>query len=286
MSFLTDRIWNEITTRARSSTRPAHVAVAYLGAQGDQLLPLTPESLLVVDASLGMVRAGSTNPDALARLQSRGIHIFSAQRLHAKVFAFDRVGFVGSTNASSNSRSNLIEAAFKVRNPADLREMRAFVAGLCQNPLTASDLKALSKEYRPPRYVPTQPSGVPGSTLVMQLTGEQGTSRQTQVQPPKAVWEDFFQLDLDKSLPQLQIGPTGSPASDRRTVVWTKLSNTHRVEVPSAERGAIWLVHKVAPRTYDYEVVRSSDPRHIVLTRLLETTPNSRWSSGRRWLIL
>jgi hypothetical protein len=49
--ILTKNIWEEITAAAKNSKTRSFVAVAYLGRNGAQLLPLTNGSKLVIDAS-------------------------------------------------------------------------------------------------------------------------------------------------------------------------------------------------------------------------------------------
>ena len=51
-------------------------------------------------------------PGALQKLQKRGVRIFVAPLLHSNKFAFDAVGFVGSTNASKRSQIYLSEAVY------------------------------------------------------------------------------------------------------------------------------------------------------------------------------
>src|SRR5579884_2935049 len=103
-SFVGPNVWAEITAAAKASNKPAFVAVAYFGQKGDGLLPLAKNSTLVVDASINTVSSGGTCPAALRQLLKRGVKIFSAQNLHAKVFVFDGVAFVGSANASTRSQ--------------------------------------------------------------------------------------------------------------------------------------------------------------------------------------
>lgn len=134
MSFLlTTEVWKEISTAATNSKQPAHVAVAYFGQKGPHLLPLSKGSSLVVDASILTVAQGSTCPAALEQLRQKGVDVYSTQYLHAKVFAFDNVGFVGSANASHNSATTLIEALLKVKTKEEISAIRKFVESLVRN---------------------------------------------------------------------------------------------------------------------------------------------------------
>src|SRR5438046_1856044 len=109
-TLLTTRVWTDITAAAAKCKNPAHVAVAYFGVGGDKLLPLPKGSSLVVDATIPTLAAGATSPMALDRIRKTGTDVYSAQHLHAKVFAFDNVAFIGSANASGRSQVTLIEA--------------------------------------------------------------------------------------------------------------------------------------------------------------------------------
>ena len=189
--------WAAISSAARRSKQPSHVAVAYMGQRGDALLPLIADSRLVVDASLSSVRGGITHPGALLKLRKRGVRIFSYPLLHAKVFAFDSVGFVGSTNASTRSRDHLSEAVVRVKDVPTLADIRNYVDGLSVDELTKSDLEWLRKQYSPPSFSVPEVSDKGHRRLLMQImkADQQGYSRH-QVQPPSGAWAEFFNLNI------------------------------------------------------------------------------------------
>ena len=83
----------------------------------------------------------------------RKVMVYSAQNLHAKVFAFDRAIFTGSANASKHSATALQEAVVFTTDAAIGRAVRAFVKSLCLELLGPAELKRLQKLYRPPRFV-------------------------------------------------------------------------------------------------------------------------------------
>ena len=161
--------WAAISSAARRSKQPSHVAVAYIGQRGDTLLPLVADSRLVVDASLSSVRGGITHPGALLKLRKLGVRIFSSPLLHAKVFAFDSVGFVGSTNASTRSRDHLSEAVVRVKDVPTLADIRNYVDGLAVDELTKSDLEWLRKQYSPPSFSVPEVSDKGHRRLLMQI---------------------------------------------------------------------------------------------------------------------
>ena len=63
--LLTDRIWQSLTSSAKKCRKPSFVAVAYFGKGASKLLPLRPNSRLVVDASENAVKSGQTCPAEL-----------------------------------------------------------------------------------------------------------------------------------------------------------------------------------------------------------------------------
>lgn len=144
-------VWPLIRKAVERSKRPAHVAVAYLGQGASRILPLQRGTRLVVDASESSVRSGQTCPSELAKLQRRGVRIFSASNLHAKVFVLDSNAFVGSANASRRSSDALIEAVVMTSDREVVAGARRFVTDLCLNELGPETLGRLAKIYRPPR---------------------------------------------------------------------------------------------------------------------------------------
>lgn len=144
-----DEPWSRITAACKRSR--ADVAVAYVGKDARRLLPLRPGSRLVVDASEAAVRSGQTDPRELLKYLRDEVEVFSQPRLHAKVFAFSMVAFVGSTNVSNHSASDLVEAAVALGAPAAVAQARRFVLDVATSPLGEEFLKKLVKIYRPPR---------------------------------------------------------------------------------------------------------------------------------------
>src|SRR5262245_61824327 len=130
-TFLSGVIWSRITKAIRKSQQPCYVAVAYFGRRGPKLLPLPYKSMLAVDASEPTVKSGRTDPKALLKLINRGVRVFTAPNLHAKVVVAGRRAFVGSTNASALSADTLIEAVVSTTEPTAVAEARRFVRDNC-----------------------------------------------------------------------------------------------------------------------------------------------------------
>jgi hypothetical protein len=152
--FVADGIWKSISTAARRTRNPVYAAVAYFGQGASRLLPLPNKSRLVVDASERSVKAGLTCPLDLKKLQRRGVRIYTAQNLHAKIYVFNRDAFIGSANASNRSAGTLIEAMVRTNEPGVVRSARSFVRGLCLDELSSKAIDRLQAIYRPPRNIP------------------------------------------------------------------------------------------------------------------------------------
>ena len=287
---MTTNVWTEITRAANKSKRPAQVAVAYFGEKGPSLLPLPKGSSLVVDASIGTVTQGGTSPAPLERLRRhRGVDIYTAQYLHAKVFAFDDVAFVGSANASQHSAATLVEAILRVETNSEISLIRDFIGSLCITKLGGADLRELAEFYHRPKYPKTNLTQRKFSTLLMELTHEQGGGRETQVQPPKGVWETFFGLyPPTAKLPTFTlINEKARPRVEvKRRVV--KHHHTYTLEITDAAlpRPAVLQMRRIAHNKYVYIVHRPTDPTFVTIDHLVRTLHNPFWQPGRRWVLV
>jgi hypothetical protein len=146
-------VWKDLDQVLSRESR-ADIAVAYLGQGGAARLKGLPRgSWLVVNASLAAVKAGATSPRELLKLHNRGVKVFSAPQLHAKIYAFRRRVYIGSANVSANAADKLDEAALRVTDVALVRKARQFVRGLATDRLGPNELADLAKAYKPPRSV-------------------------------------------------------------------------------------------------------------------------------------
>ena len=140
-----------------------------------------------------------------------------------------------------------------------------------------------SAKRRPIHQILARPRG---RRLVMQLTLEQGPDRMTQVQPPRAVWERYFGIDLEDPTAlavRNERAPGGYEARPivRHHHVWT-------IEIPEADvpRPAIIRFQRTGRRRYAYSVVTPADAEYRALDRLLRTSHNP-WRTKpqeRKWL--
>ncbi len=146
-----DAAWKRI--RAEVRTGPARVAVAWWGQGMTERLPLKRGSILVVRADRATMEQGQTSPDDLAQLVKKGVRVYPLGNLHAKVFVFRTVAFIGSMNASETSfGGDVIEAAVEVVHPrAVVAARRQVEEWAIDRPLTLSDIADLKKFYRPQR---------------------------------------------------------------------------------------------------------------------------------------
>ena len=145
--FLGSDIWSVIRTEAKQYSGKSFVAVAYFGTGASKRLPLKKGSTLVVDATDRAVKSGQTNPSELKKLQDKGVRIFSSPNLHAKVFVFGEVAFVGSTNVSENSEDVYSEASIRCEQTTVVTQARQFVKSLAINEIGPSRLEKLEKAY-------------------------------------------------------------------------------------------------------------------------------------------
>lgn len=144
--------WKELKRRVEQSKRPVCAAVAYLGKDGAELLPLDEGDTLVVDMSLRAARQGLTNPKEIRKLMKRGVKVYSRDNLHAKFFIIGDALIAGSANISHNSHDNLDEAAIITTSKTAFRQAREFFTKLCTEPVRPNYLDRCIKEYRPPQF--------------------------------------------------------------------------------------------------------------------------------------
>ena len=146
------KCWARLGKAAKTSTKPAYVAVAYFGKGASRLLPLPKRSRLVVDASESAVKSGQTCPAELKTLKiKKRVRIYSVENLHAKVFVLGPRAFVGSANVSRHSADTLLEAMVATTDRKVVRAARQFVKGKCLEELGPKELDRLQRMYRPPR---------------------------------------------------------------------------------------------------------------------------------------
>ena len=147
VKLLSDDLWPSLTRLAKRGR--CHVAVAYVGLNAPQILPLRKGSILVCDFSQAAVERGLTHPEAIRTYLEAGVEVHSWANLHAKVYAFDDVAIVGSSNASAHSANVLTEAAIRITDPSGVQACCGFVQSLRGDRVLPSLVKLRAKQYRP-----------------------------------------------------------------------------------------------------------------------------------------
>ena len=152
-----DNLWQEINARV-SNGKTVKAAVAYLGQKGSQLLPLKKGDTLVIDMSLGTVRAGVTDPREVRKLINKGVKVFSRGSLHAKFIIIDKTLIASSANISNNSNKKLDEVGIITTDSAAIKRAIDFFEKLCTEPVREQYLKACIKAYNPKPFNVGKPS--------------------------------------------------------------------------------------------------------------------------------
>ncbi len=174
--FLRGReVWIRIQKTVGKATR-SRAAVAYLGRNGSELLPLKRGDTLVVDMSLGAVGQGVTDPKEVRKFMRRGVLVASRSDLHAKVVIADGLLFTGSMNASMNSANWLAEAAIVTSDRKAVAAARKTIDGWAAEPVLPLQLKEAIAAYRPPQFkaaktIRRRRGRVPGSGPMLWIVG-------------------------------------------------------------------------------------------------------------------
>jgi hypothetical protein len=160
IEFLTKDIWVTISEKAKNATT-RHVAVAYIGKKNSKkLLPLDKGDRLVVDMSDRALETGQTNPHEIEKYMKKKVRAYNCPNLHAKVFVFDDIVIVGSTNLSSSSENDLIEAAMLCKNIAVAKEVSDWISTLKKRRITQNHIKRAKKIYKPPNWKKVNRTGL------------------------------------------------------------------------------------------------------------------------------
>jgi hypothetical protein len=145
--FIGTSPWTAITKDvARKRRGPIVAAISYVGVNARDVLPLRQGDFLICDASERAIKQGVTSAKALASYLRIGVKVFSHEGLHSKVVATESFAWVGSANASRNSRDNLTEASVRIEGPA-CREAYRWAESLAAEDIELSnqDVRLLAK---------------------------------------------------------------------------------------------------------------------------------------------
>ena len=120
--------WPHITAALRTSG-PRRAAIAYMGNEAPQLLPLRSGDLLIVNAARAALRAHATSPTALAHYLAAGVRVLSSPNIHANVIVTSRHAIIGSAGATYSS-TIADEAVIITDDPDTVTAARLFIEGI------------------------------------------------------------------------------------------------------------------------------------------------------------
>ena len=152
--LVTGKVWTAIQAAAEKARGRRLAAVAYIGVDGAELLSDFGENdVLVCNMGSAALSTGATNPEAIERLLARGVHVYSYDRLHAKVYVLGSVAFIGSANVSDSAANRLAEAMTRTTERTLVADARRFVRSTCRDalPVTMDFVEIARKVYRRPR---------------------------------------------------------------------------------------------------------------------------------------
>lgn len=119
--------WSHIT-RAIGTRGARCAAIAYLGQDAPDLLPLRAGDVLGVNASKAAVRAHATSPAAIAYYLDKGVRVLSSPTLHAKVIATNLRAVVGSAMPQRTPPSLTMPSSSD--DPEVVASVRKFIDGI------------------------------------------------------------------------------------------------------------------------------------------------------------
>ena len=139
--------WVAITKDvARKRRGPVVAAISYVGVKASEVLPLRKGDFLICDASQRAIKQGVTSAKTLAAYLRKGVQVFSHEGLHSKVVATENFAWVGSANASGNSRDNLTEASVRIEGPVGRSSFKWALSLATEDAeLLVQDVRALAK---------------------------------------------------------------------------------------------------------------------------------------------
>jgi hypothetical protein len=139
--------WKAITKDVvRKRRGPVIASISYVGTKASEVLPLRKGDFLICDASERAIKQGVTSAKSLAAYRRKGVRVFSHEGLHSKVVATEQFAWVGSANASGNSRDNLTEASVRLVGPACRKTFNWALSLASEDAeLSAQDVRALAE---------------------------------------------------------------------------------------------------------------------------------------------
>lgn len=152
INLITKNIWSELTGAVKGSRSKSIIAVAYFGQNGANMLPLSKGSILLVDASDNSLKKGNTCPDELLKLYYKGVHIYSLQNLHAKLYVIGKTLYCGSANVSGHSATHLKEILLKTTDVNSVTDAIKYIKSFCRIELGDDGITRMKEFYKPPKF--------------------------------------------------------------------------------------------------------------------------------------
>lgn len=123
--------------------------------------------------------------------------------------------------------------------------------------------------------------------LIMDLTHEQGGGRESQVQPPSEVWEQFFGVRVSAaSRPAFRLQNLKEPSNpEQRKVVKHDHNLTLEIGDAKLPRPAILRMRRTGHNAFDYWVYRPPSRAYQHCDWLLTNLADAALS-GRRWIVI
>lgn len=252
--LVTGKVWPAIQAAAEKARGRKYAAVAYIGADGAELLSDFGENdVLVCNMGTAALRTGATNPEAIEKLLARGVYVYSYDLLHAKVYVLGSVAFVGSANVSDNSASRLAEAAVKTAEQSVVKDARGFIVSLCSRSSLVDEnyLEFAKTLYRAPRI--SSGADLRGETVV-RSSPRVVIITTTWQNPPKSIREHYATA---RHRVQRKAGPTARWSVD---VLWD--------DDPDWIQEGDWLM------LVDSETDETSPPMRVISRPSLDDRPS------------
>ncbi|WP_345149732.1 phospholipase D family protein [Arthrobacter ginkgonis] len=157
LTFHGGQVWSEIKDLVAGAGE-IHAAIAFLGQDAPDRLPLKSGDVLVVNADKRAVASHATNPFSIEKFIQRGVAVYSSPMLHAKVIATDKHAIIGSANASQHSEDSS-EAIVVTDNKTVIKQVQDFVLEEINESLEIlgeelTELKKIFEESHPKYTVP------------------------------------------------------------------------------------------------------------------------------------
>lgn len=115
------------------------------------------------------------------------------------------------------------------------------------------------------------------TNLIMDLTREQGGGRETQVQPPSGVWEQFFGVRINAARPTFRLvrADRKSIEPEQRKVVKHHHNLTIEISGAVLPRPAILRMRKTGQNSFQYWIYRPPSKAYSHCDWILHNLPSS-----------